>query len=80
MPKKRSTKNLGTHKKKVAKKFWGCLKKGRQKNLGTHKKKVVKKFWGYLKKRSSKKFGDICPKNNDFRHISEIYRLQQPSF
>ena len=41
---------------------------------------MAKKFWGWLKKRSSKKFGDMCPKNNDFRHISEIYRLKQSFF
>ena len=46
--------------------IWGFLKKG-QKNLGV------------LKKRS-KKFGDMWPKNNDFRHISEKYRLEQSFF
>ena len=39
-----------------------------------------KKNLGINKKRSSKKFGDIWPKNNDFKHISEIYRLEQPFF
>ena len=29
------------------------------------------------KKKSTKKFGDKGPKNYDFRHISEIYRLEQ---
>ena len=33
-----------------------------------------KKYW------SAKKFGDIWPKNKDFRHISEIYRLEQSFF
>ena len=41
---------------------------------------VGKKNWGSVKKRSSKKFGDIWPKNNDFRHMSEIYRLEQSFF
>ena len=45
-------------------KIWG----GR-KNLGVSKKK-----------RSSKKFGGIWPKNDDFRHISEVYRLEQSFF
>ena len=37
----------------------------------------TKKIWGSLKKSSSKKFGEMWPKNNDFRHISEKYRLEQ---
>ena len=36
-----------------------------------------KKNWGFLKKRSSTKFRDMWPKNNNFRHISEKYRLEQ---
>ena len=56
--------------KKGRQKIWGRLKKGRQKILGVP----------FLKKRSSKKFGDICPKSNNFRHISEIYRLEQSFF
>ena len=55
-------------KKERSPKIWGCLKKGRQKILGMPKKKVVKKF------------GDMCPKNNDFKHMSEIYRLEQSFF
>ena len=39
-----------------------------------------KKIWGSLKKRSSTKFRDIRSKNNNFRHILEIYRLEQSSF
>ena len=38
---------------------------GGQKNLGIPKKKVVKKFCGNV------------AKNNDLRHISEKYRLEQ---
>ena len=40
----------------------------------------MKKILGSLKKGSSKKFGGIWPKNNDFRHISEISRLEQSFF
>ena len=47
--------------------------------MGRPKKRSPKNL-GVLKKRSSKKFGDICPKNNDFRHMLEIYRLEQSFF
>ena len=35
---------------------------------------------GTLKKKIDKKFGHKGLKNNDFRHISEIYRLEQTVF
>ena len=54
-------------------------KKRSPRNLGCLKKECGEKILWMTKnkKRSSKKFGDICPKNNDFRHIPEIYRLEQ---
>ena len=58
----------------MGKKYWWT-----KKNLGVPKK-VIKKIWGFLKKRSSTKFGDMWPKNNDFRHILEKYRLEQSFF
>ena len=43
-------------------------------------KKDRLKNLGIPKKRSTEKFGDKGPKNNDFRHISGIYRLEQSFF
>ena len=65
----KKSKKIGDDYKKVVKKFGNAeKKKGRQKILGC------------LKKSLSKKFRKEYPKKNDFRHISEIYRIEQPFF
>ena len=41
---------------------------------------VPKKFWGLLKKKVVKKIWGNMAKKGDFRHISEIYGLEQSFF